>query len=333
MTTANVTLIVDDQDARIQYLCPVTKETVSGSYFHDTWTSIGSLACGQNGWFKHTFNGTQTRIWGSASQINNNYSVKIDDGAFVEQSGDGFYESPVLSDGLHTVVYAAGDENLYPAFDYLTVIAGPSTQLLGRTVIVDDAEISEYTGKWSTQPLSEFLLARPSSIYLNTTHWTNTVGDTFTFQFDGDSVAVSGLNSSAVYILDGVSTVIPIPAATTYVQPMIQLFRADLEAGTHTLIFNVTEVAPSHVIGIDFVLYNSSVDSLPPASSTVQSPTVASKKTNHTRIIVATTLGSLAAILLLALFFFLRRTRVLKSKSTSTSTAKWDIVTKVEAEK
>jgi hypothetical protein len=90
-----------------------------------------------------------------------------------------------LEDGLHTVVYAAGAMSLYPAFDYLTVTAGSTTQLLGRTVIVDDAEIAEYSGQWSTQSFEPLVLGRPSAIYKNTTHWTRTVGDTFTLQFNG----------------------------------------------------------------------------------------------------------------------------------------------------
>ncbi|KAJ7459879.1 hypothetical protein FB451DRAFT_1271832 [Mycena latifolia] len=314
MTSMDVTLIIDDRDPQIQYNCPAIKQTVKGSYYRDTWTTIDSLSCGeQSGWFSHIFNGTQTRIWGSASQSNQNYSVKIDDGPFIVQSGD--------EDGLHTVVYAAGVKSLYPTFDYLTVTAGPSTQLFGRTVIVDDSEIAEYSGEWSTQSpsLSQLPLLRPSAVHRNTTHWTSTVGDTFTFQFNGNSVSVYGVvpndhgigNCTAAYIVDGVQTVMPVPEGSNQVQTMLQFFHADLEAGMHTLVFNITEVSPSHVIGIDFVL------------RPVNSPVVASSnKTNHTHIIVGATLGSLAALALLAsLFFLYRRSR--KTKATS----KW-VVTK-----
>ncbi|KAJ6559170.1 hypothetical protein DFH09DRAFT_1162112 [Mycena vulgaris] len=329
-------LIVDDRDPQIQYHCPVTKETVSpGSYFRNTWTSIKSLSCGQqSGWFSHVFNGTQTRIWGSAFQTNQNYSVKIDDGPFIVQSGDGYFESPILEDGLHTVVYAAGAMSLYPTFDYLTVTAGSTTQLLGQTVIVDDSEIAEYSGQWSTQSLTQLPLARSSAIYRNTTHWTSTVGDNFTFQFNGNSVAVYGVlpnllnntdsgNSSAAYIVDGVPTVVSLPSGSNQVQPMTEFFHVELEAGMHTLVFNLTEVAPSHVIGIDFVVYNSSVD-----TSTVQSPIVTSpKKTDHTRIIVGATLGVLAALALFGLLIFIYRRRRSRNAKT-TSGATWDVVTK-----
>lgn len=135
--------------------------------------------------------GTQTRIWASAAQANHNYSVRIDDGPLVVQSGDGYFESPVLEDGLHTITYAAGDMSLYPTLDYLTVTAGPSTQLFGRTVIVDDSEIPEYSGKWSSESPSQLTLSRPESVYLNTTHWTSTVGDTFTLHFTGEKSPIS----------------------------------------------------------------------------------------------------------------------------------------------
>lgn len=111
--------------------------------------------------------------------------MKIDGGPSVLQSGDGYFESPILNDGLHTVVYSAGVQSLFPAFDYLTVTAGPSTELFGRTVIVDDAEIAEYSGQWSTQPPSPLTLTRSSAIYKNTTHWIRTVGDTFSLTFNG----------------------------------------------------------------------------------------------------------------------------------------------------
>jgi len=315
----------------------VTREVVKGSYFRNTWTTIDSLSCGQqSGWFSHVFNGTQTRIWASASQLNQNYSVKIDDGPFIVQSGDGYFESPILKDGLHTVTYSAGAMSLDPAFDFLTVTAGPSTQLLGRTVIVDDTEIAEYSGQWSTEPPTPFILSRPSALYKNTTHWTRTVGDTFTFHFNGNSVAVYGVipnntdaaNSTAAYIIDGVSTAVPLPSGSNFVQPMIELFHADLTAGTHTLVFNVTGVAPSHVFGIDFVLYNSSVDTSP-EGSTVQAPVASSSRSkHHTRIIVGAVLGTLAGLVLVGLLLFLyKRSRSRKPKSTS----KWDVVTRAKA--
>ncbi|KAJ7044152.1 hypothetical protein C8F04DRAFT_942736 [Mycena alexandri] len=334
MVSASLTLIVDDQDPRIIYHCPVTKEAVKGpSYFHNTWTTIDSLSCGlQSGWFSHVFNGTQARIWVSASQTNSNYSVKIDGGPFIPQSGSGYFESPILDDGQHTIVYGASAVDLFPAFDYLTVTAGSTTQLLGRTVIVDDAEITQYSGQWTTQPPTPLALSRPSAIYKNTTHWSRTVGDSFTLQFTGNSVAVYGVvpnntdtaNSTFSYSVDGVSTVVPVPLTSTQVDVMTEFFHADVPAGTHTLVFNVTEVAPSHVFGVDFVLYNSTVDTSSPEGSTVQTPVA--RHPNHTRIIVGATIGSIAALVLLCSLLCLYK----RSKSRKPTASNWDVVTKAK---
>ncbi|KAF8147331.1 hypothetical protein K438DRAFT_485476 [Mycena galopus ATCC 62051] len=325
MASPSITLIVDDRDpTRIQYHCPVTTETVKSSWFRNTWTSIDSLSCGgpETGWFSHTFNGTQTRIWTSMSQPNQNYSVKIDGGPFLAQSGSGYFESPILEDGLHTVTYSAGDITSGPAFDYLTVTAGPSTQLLGRTVIVDDTEITGFTGQWSLEPFSPFIL-RPSGLHQNTTHWTRTVGDTFTFQFNGNSVAVVGVvpnntdtaNSTAAYIIDGVSTIMLLPSGANFVQPMSEFFHVDLAAGIHTLVFNITEVAPSHFFGIDFVAYNSSVDTSPDGS-TVQAPVTSGRTKHRTGIIVGSVIGVLAGVVFVGLLLFLyKKSRSRKPKT------------------
>ena len=48
--------LLDDQSADIAYLCPVTHQTVLGSYFNNTWTSISDESCG-DGWFQLTFSG------------------------------------------------------------------------------------------------------------------------------------------------------------------------------------------------------------------------------------------------------------------------------------
>jgi hypothetical protein len=147
----------------------------------------------------------------------------------------------------------------------------------------------------------------------------------------GSSVAVYGIvpnntdgNSTAAYTIDGVSTVLPIPSGSNQVQGMSEFFNANLEPGTHTLLLNVTEVAPGHVFGIDFVLYNSSVETSP-AGSTVQAPVASSRHTNRTRTIVGATLGALAGLALLGLIVFL----YLKPRSRKTkSTSKWDVISK-----
>ena len=53
------TLLVDDQDAQINFLCPTLKQKVFGSYSNNTWSTIKSESC-KTGWFEYTFYGLST---------------------------------------------------------------------------------------------------------------------------------------------------------------------------------------------------------------------------------------------------------------------------------
>ncbi|KAJ7069704.1 hypothetical protein C8F01DRAFT_1113650 [Mycena amicta] len=337
MASTNLTIIVDDRDPRIVYSCPSTKQTVKGSYFRDTWTAPDSLSCGlQYGWFTFAFNGTRVRISATDSQVNDQYSVKIDNGSFVGQIGSGFFESPELEDGPHSVTYSSGNTSLFPAFDYLTITAGPSTQLFGETIIVDDAQVANFSGRWSTEPISQSLLSnRPLDIYQNTTHWTNTTGDTFTLDFEGDSIAVYGMipdtdvapgNSTIACFVDGVKSqiVTRLPMGTLQPQPMVLLCRVDVPAGgVHTFMLNVTQIAPSHSYGIDFIVYNSSAHTSPPpgAGSAIQEPLQGSSKTHRIRVIVGSTIGAVAALALLLIVLILVVCRRIRTRRSSKWTA------------
>lgn len=93
----------------------------------------------------------------------------------------------MLSDGQHTISYAAGQVDLPLAFDYLTVTAGSSTPLQDRTIIVDDTDpLLKYDGKWATQNPSSILDDFSTASFRNTTHWSTTVGDNVQFQFTGE---------------------------------------------------------------------------------------------------------------------------------------------------
>ena len=198
----NITVLVDDQDSRINYLCPSLKQIVASSYSNDTWTTIQSADC-SNGWFEYVFYGalfsylsfapsstrnigTGVHIAASVAHPTQDVSVKLDDGQFIPQPGNGHYDSPVLADGRHTVTYAIGNVSLVPVFDYLTVDAGPSTQLNGSTLIVDDSDTAiTYSGGWTTNPPHPLSFDYSTSLYKNTTHWSSTVGDTLEFKFTG----------------------------------------------------------------------------------------------------------------------------------------------------
>ena len=69
-------------------------------------------------------------------------------------------------------------------------------------------------------------------------------------------------NLTASYTTDGVTQTRGIPAETFDSVPMTQFFHADVPAGRHTLVINLTDVASPRTFGIDFIAYNASVDSI-----------------------------------------------------------------------
>lgn len=103
------------------------------------------------------------------------------------ETGDGNYDSGVLPDGEHTVTYAIGLDDLFPAFDYLTVTASTLTPMNGRTVIVDDAssQIQYHGSGWTMGNLSEASFDYSTGPYQDSLHWSNTVGNSFSYSFVG----------------------------------------------------------------------------------------------------------------------------------------------------
>ena len=111
----------------------------------------------------------------------------MDGGDFRPQSGNGSFDFPQFSDGQHTLTYAIEPAvNAFPAFDYLTVTAGPNTPLEGKTLAVDDADTAVvYSGDWSTSSPIPASFDYSEKLYKNTAHWTNKVGSSLQFNFKG----------------------------------------------------------------------------------------------------------------------------------------------------
>ncbi|PFH54080.1 hypothetical protein AMATHDRAFT_53889 [Amanita thiersii Skay4041] len=262
-------VLVDDQDPDIEYLCKVTQETVLGTYYNDTWTTIASQECGSSGWFRYSFIGTGFQITAPAS-TSSDFSIQIDNAPLVTQKGDGRYQSPELKNGQHTITYFTAPTNSSPAFDYLTYTASGSTKLKGRTIIHDDNDGTvAYGGNWTKQPPLPLAFDNSTGLYQNTAHWSTTVGDTVSYRFTGTSVLVMGITTrsdvpaSITFILDGVMMVNTITNSSLDGFPMTKLFHAlDLDAKSHFLFINMTDVSPTRPIGIDFIAYNASFDSL-----------------------------------------------------------------------
>jgi hypothetical protein len=93
-----------------------------------------------------------------------------------------WYQSPILPDALHniTITHIAST-----AVDYAVVTAGPSTNLSGVAVIMDDGDPSvAYKGSWTRQgtinATDGVLLP-----YGNGTHQTTSTDASATFNFNG----------------------------------------------------------------------------------------------------------------------------------------------------
>ncbi|KAF7332882.1 hypothetical protein MVEN_02393500 [Mycena venus] len=203
------------------------------------------------------------------------------------------------------------------AIDYVLVTASNSTNLQGQTIIVDDANPEIFwNGSWSAQdnftapvpclipspeayenatlnyPKGVSFTANMSS-HANTFHQSSNVGDSFTFQFAGTSLLISGITPGVIdtqsdwllkmeFTLDGnTTTKVFTPGTDTLVKPHFVYFSATFDAatGNHTLVAKVLDVAgsPPPAVRIDYITYRPSFATIadkpnfpsPAASATV----------------------------------------------------------------
>lgn len=146
----------------------------------------------------------------------------------------------------------------------------------------------------------------------------------------GSSVAVYGIvtdttsggNITLSYTLDGnaASELVHIADDTKAAVPMSKLFQAELEAGRHVLTVNITEVTNRYPIGIDFVAYNATYDSISDISAGITtSSTPQRKSSSHIGAIVGGVVGGLVFVALCALFFYVKKNRAQRKNRTRTS--------------
>jgi hypothetical protein len=320
------TLLIDDQDPQIQYLCPSSHQKVAGSFYNNTWTAVQDDEC-QKGWFEYTFYGTGVHVATSIAHPGANYSVKIDDGPFIAQSGNGPFTSALLSDGKHTITYAAGAGQPPPLVDYLAVTTGSLTPLHGKTIVADDMDDTIiYSGAWTDQSLLTVPFDYSTSLYRNTTHWSTRIGDHIRFEFQGTSISVYGIvanissggNITAEYTVDGVKRTQGLSPGTLDSLPMVELFHADVEAGNHTFTMNITDIQVPQSLGIDFITYNASA---PNDTNPKTNTSDGSRQIPPWGIRVVIIVSVLAACLLLGSFVILlwRKKRIRKHLSESTA--------------
>lgn len=127
----------------------------------------------------------------------------------------------------------------------------------------------------------------------------------------GSSVALYGMavfnstslqNITADYTIDGVTRPWSIPNDTISYLPMLELFRADVDPGNHTLLFNLTSITGNRSLAIDFIAYNASYSTI-----TAQPFQALSKTTSNWRPKVGIAVGVIAGftlLLVLGLFFW-----------------------------
>ena len=128
----------------------------------------------------------------------------------------------------------------------------------------------------------------------------------------GIAANISLGNITTSYNLDGVSSTSGLPQGTIDSAPFVELFRADTESGTHTLTVDITGIQPSQALGIDFLTYKASFDSI----SSLSDPLSAQHHgTLSTGSKIGITLGVLALTAIVAGFLLLIRRRYRQPKN------------------
>lgn len=101
-----------------------------------------------------------------------------------QQTYTQWYQSPLLSDGVHTILLDHIDGT---ALDIILITVGPDTLLTDRNIFVDNNDPAiEYAGLWIEDDnifRSAFLPDGPP--VGNSTQTSTTPGDTMTFRFSG----------------------------------------------------------------------------------------------------------------------------------------------------
>ncbi|KAJ3733637.1 hypothetical protein DFJ43DRAFT_1068117 [Lentinula guzmanii] len=349
MNSADVWLLLDDSQISSSFIdsdAIWTKAVDStGRWLGNSSTYIGS----PGGQLVVTFQGTAISFAGSTPSSANSptwFIASIDSGdqvnctfpnAGLTQYYTQWYESPVLDDGLHTVNLSS----LVVDVDYAIVTVGQTTPLGDTsTIIVDDpnTEIEYQGGGWTMNNASLVMNGGWANgpPLGNSTHRTNSVGDSFKFQFSGSSISVFGVfewtgtgSVTLDFNLDNQTTpsVISVPSGSSPSHPETPnhlFFSSNVTAGNHTLLVNVTDAVGNQTFVFDYLTYIPSFESLASkpnftgtavgsALPTQVTPTQGNDNTHHsnTGAIVGGVVGGLLGVVLLAvlvILVFRRRT-------------------------
>ncbi|KAJ7906158.1 hypothetical protein B0H13DRAFT_2194357 [Mycena leptocephala] len=232
--------------------------------------------------------------------------------------------------------------------DYALVTASNSTSFQGQTIIVDDASPEIFwDGSWSAQDnftMPDVSFTANMSPHANTSHRSSSVGASFTFQFAGTSLLVSGITPGVVdaqadwllkmeFTLDGNTTTnVFTPGADLLVKPHFVYFTTpfDAETGNHTLVAKVVDAvgSPPPAARIDYITYRPSFATIadkpnfPPPAASATGPTGAPSASSATAIqhrssvgaIVGGVIGGCLLLALLVGAFWLLRQRRTKER-------------------
>ncbi|KAJ7580121.1 hypothetical protein C8J56DRAFT_275794 [Mycena floridula] len=280
----------------------------------------GGTSTGFYGSCEVQFEGTSISFVGVA--VGRNLSVTIDDvgpaPATTIQSSlemSAWYQSPLLDEGSHTMNITTNNLTV-TSIDYLVVLPGKTTSLVGKTLAVDDAYPAiQYGSNWETTPVTsneEF-----EETFLSTLHHTSTPGSKFTFTYSGSNMTIFGVFlrdqpgsfDLTTTIDDGHSstqTFTGDPNSEPHWQPHFPLFTTgDLHVGQHTVTVELSKCVNQTLV-VDYILYT------PSFSSLAEMPAITTKsKPNNVAIIVGAIGG---AVVLLGMVLLIWRWRYPKGK-------------------
>ncbi|KJA21748.1 hypothetical protein HYPSUDRAFT_67446 [Hypholoma sublateritium FD-334 SS-4] len=211
---------------------------------------------------------TATFTLDGASSYNSSYDSPPGQQSYVQ-----WYQSPLMSDGAHTIQVSNLDGT---AIDMAIMTVGPNTPLGNNSIFVDNDDPSiSYSGSWTLDQSTFHAGNVPSGSPVgNTTQTSNTAGDAMSFSFAGSSISVYGIfqwakigSISAVYTLDGV------PSSQTYLvtadSPQhsendatnyVFYSKNNLSPGPHTLGIQITDIV-NQTYKLDYMVYSPSFSS------------------------------------------------------------------------
>ncbi|KAJ7056917.1 hypothetical protein C8F01DRAFT_338259 [Mycena amicta] len=321
-----ITVIFDDVDPSLiapAFSVPINHSDTGYPCKYNNTLTVLDLGPGDSVGF-YTFDGSTVQLYGVAppSQSSQTFFVNTPD-----HSQEYSYHAPGYGGLQYTSTPNASlsmvlTQAVLFGLDYAVVTVHPTTDLIGKTILVDDSSSSLiWRGSWTEEnnftlpvfcPLpfspnsTDFFFICNMAPHANTTHASQTTGDEFEFWFTGTSIFVYGVtpsepNSASSWLLRMSFTLDaaePVMVNFTlqdfqYEQPHVVYFNAsNIPAGNHTLVGRVVDIAGSTLTRarIDYITYKPSFVSevempvLPPFAPTTTATSSTTMATSSTTI-------------------------------------------------